>query len=182
MRTFAITMILASCRLAHAGPKIPQSNSPNRQYSVRLGDTSSGPIVEVIDLKSRVLGETEYPIDASDKFPIVLWSPKSTSVALTSRQLHYTSLTVLHYSPEKRRFLPMEVPDLVALSGGRIKSVDELRTSAFVAARKWIDDQTLLVRANMMLRGPTGDEIFLEIKLRIRNDAFTIETIREISE
>ncbi|MES2572355.1 MAG: hypothetical protein V4710_20160 [Verrucomicrobiota bacterium] len=180
MRTFIIAMILAFSSLAHAGPKIPRSTSPNRQYSVRLGDNSTGPIVEVINLKSRVLGETEYPMDASEKFPIVLWSPKSTSVALTSKQLHYTLLSVLHYSPKKKRFLELEIPDLVALSGGRIKSIDELRPSAFVAARKWIDDQTLLVQAGMLLLGPAGDELSLEIRLRLRGNTFTIESIKEL--
>jgi hypothetical protein len=168
-----------------AATPIPRSGSPNGSYSLRLGyntEGPEGPIVEIVDSRSRVLGRTEYPTDASEKSPQILWSPKSTAVALNSKQRNYTSLTVLRLSADKNRFLDLEVPDLVALSGGRIKSTDELLPRAFVAARKWIDDKTLLVHASMMLRDKRGTELTFAIKLQVAADNLLITEIKEVRE
>jgi len=187
MRILLLLISLTCPCFAQHVEMIAHSQSPNGKYSLRLAYVSEEPTLQVTDSRSHVIGESpSFPVDSSPgeqhQLPEILWSANSTSVALNSKQQHYTFLTVLHFSPKKQRFLDLTVPDLVALTGHRIKSIDELTPRAFVAAQKWIDEKTVLVHASMMLRAPPGGQLSFEATLKIQDSALIVSETKDISD
>lgn len=150
------------------------------KYEMKGG---SYPAFLILDQESgKALVRIEFPGDVqSDQQPLrkhtkILWSPKSSAVAINTDERFYSHLTLAAFDEESGVFKKVIVPDYMTLTGFPDPPREQLRARGREFAEGWTEDGHLIYRLRYapMPSFEGDDPLRHRIELAVESDGFKV--------